>query len=202
MESKKMGRPIGTGKDGVIRFLSEDEIKTFRAASKKKGKKWDLLFSLTLYFGLRVHEISNLTLSNFDFTSRQVTIKGGKRGLQRAYEMPDELWHKLKMWLRVRKAHAQNPYLFPHKWLETKPMSHIGIQLMFKEVCQKAGLQGHSIHDLRHTCGRLLALQNFSSFRISQWLRQRRATSAEVYVNLIGDRAIDEKAKEIFKDLI
>jgi integrase len=190
------GRPKGTKKDGLIRFLTDEELTRFFAVANK-SKRDGLLFSLVLYFGLRSREAAQLRISDFDFQSLTVTVHGVKRGLTRRYdEVPSQIWHKLRQWLKFRKAHPQNEHLFPHRYLPTEPMTPVGVQAAFKHICEKAGIEGHSVHDLRHTTGRRLALMNFGSFRIARHLRQRDASSAGKYVDLLGDKEAEQKIKE------
>lgn len=193
---RKRGRPPGTKKDGLIRFLTDEELARFFALANK-SKRDGLLFNLVLFFGLRSREAAELRIADFDFQSLMVTVRGVKRGLTRRYdEVPSQIWHKLRQWLKVRKAHPQNEYLFPHRYLETEPITTVGVQAIFKHICQKAKVVGHSVHDLRHTAGRRLALMNFGSFRIARHLRQREASSAGKYVDLLGDKEAERKIRE------
>jgi integrase len=190
------GRPVGTALNGRTRFLSDAELTAFfKVASRSKRDSF--LFNAILFFGLRSREPAELKLSNFDFENLIITIRAVKNGLTRSYEeVPSELWHKLKMYLKVRKAHPKNPYLFPHRYLETAAMTAIGVQSLFKRICQKAGIKEHSVHDLRHSRGRQLALLNLSSNRIARHLRQKDSASANRYVDLANDREADEKIKQ------
>src|SRR4030042_3947377 len=114
MIKKNRGRPVGTKLNGRTRFLSDSELSAFFKIAKK-SKRDDLLFSLILFFGLRSREAAELKINNFDFQNLTITIKGLKGGLERSYEeVPGVIWHKLRMYLKIRKGHAKNPYLFPH----------------------------------------------------------------------------------------
>ena len=119
---------MGTALNGRTRFLSDAELTAFfKVASRSKRDSF--LFNAILFFGLRSREAAELKLSNFDFENLIITIRAVKNGLTRSYEeVPSELWHKLKMYLKVRKAHPKNPYLFPHRYLETAAMTAIGVQ--------------------------------------------------------------------------
>ena len=70
-------------------------------------------------------------------------------------------------------------------------MTTLGIQMLFKRTCAKAGLVSHSVHDLRHTKGRELAMLNLGAYRIARYLRQRSPASADRYVDLKDDREAD-----------
>jgi len=188
---RKLGRPRGTKKYGLIRFLADAELDAFFKTASK-SRRDSLLFNLILFFGLRSREAAELKLSDFDLENLTVTVRAVKGGLTRAYEeIPSELWHRLKMYLKIRKAHSKNPYLFPHRYMEIGHMTPIGVQSLFIRICKTAGISEHSIHDLRHTRGRQLALMDLSPYRIAKHLRQRDSASANRYVDLRDDLETD-----------
>lgn len=193
---RKRGRPKGTKLNGRTRYLSDAELTAFfKVASRSKRDSF--LFNAILFFGLRSREAAELKLSDFDLENLTITVRAVKGGLTRSYEeVPSELWHRLKMYLKIREAHPKNPHLFPHRYLETGHMTPVGIQSLFLRICRKADISGHSIHDLRHSRGRQLALMNLSSNRIARHLRQRDSGSANRYIDLADDREADEKIKE------
>jgi len=195
-EKQKRVRPRGTKLNGRTRYLTESELTAFFKVAGR-SKRDSFLFNAILFFGLRSREAAELKLSDFDFENLAVTIKAVKNGLTRSYEeIPPELWHRLKMYLKIREAHPKNPYLFPHRYLETAAMTAIGVQSLFKRICQRAGIEEHSVHDLRHSRGRQLALLNLSPYRISRHLRQKDSASASRYVDLRDDREADERIRE------
>jgi len=196
MIKRNRGRPVGTGLNGRTRFLSDSELQAFFKCARK-SKRDDLLFNLVLFFGLRSREAAELKIDNFDFQNLSVTIRGLKHGLERSYEeVPSVLWHKLRMYLKIRKGHAKNPYLFPHRFLEDKHMTPTGAQGLFLRICKKAGITAHSIHDLRHTAGTRLAMMNLSANRIARHLRQRDSASSNRYVDLRDDREADKTIRQ------
>ena len=193
---KHKGRPRGTMKDGVIRSLSEEELKRFFKAARA-SKKWRLMFSLALHLGLRAKEVAELKLVDVDRENLSITVHGCKKGRTRHYsadELPAGIWRLVESWLRQRKAHRLNPYLFPSRLDPLGAMSVIGVQCAFKSVAKRAGIVGHSIHDLRHCCGQRLARMNYSALRISRWLRQQSSASAEAYVGAMEDKELGQRA--------
>jgi integrase len=193
---RQPGRPKGTGRAGQIRYLSEEELVRFFCQAKRSPRN-ALLFNLILFFGLRSREAAEMKISGFDQTNLAVTIAGLKHGLKRQYDdVPDSLWSLFKKYLKVRKAHQLNPYLFPHRFDARGHVTPVGVQSLFRRTCKAAGLSGHSVHDLRHTRGRQLALMNFSTPRIARHLRQRSPMSAQQYIDLKDDSEADEKIRQ------
>lgn len=197
-EKRKPGRPQGTTKGGAIHPLTEEELARFFEVARE-SKKDLLLFNLALFFGLRSIEAGKLRVDNFDYDNLQITVQGRKDGRKRTYtadEIPGDLWQLFTSYMKVRKAHRMNPYLFPHRFKPQEGMTPIGVQCAFKSIAKRAGIRGHSVHDLRHTCGQRLALENFSATRISRWLRQKNSMSAECYIGLQEDKELGRKAAE------
>ncbi len=97
-----MGRPDGTKKDG-IKYLSESELTALMKAVRK-NKRDHFLFSLALFVGARVSEISQLRLKDVDEQSFQIFIQGKKNGASRTYTLPGQLWKKYQSWIRERRG--------------------------------------------------------------------------------------------------
>ena len=194
MNARKLGRPVGTGTNGRVRYLTADELAAFFAAAKRAGKKWDLLFGLTFYFGMRVGEVVALRITDVNLATHQLTIRAEKGGHTRTYDLPERLEKKIKAWLKERPG--DNPFLFPSRTCpRTEPLSTIGAQKMFYELSRKAGIGAHSVHDLRHTAASMMAQAGDNVVQIARWLRQKHVQSAERYLSDI-DREKHERTME------
>ena len=181
----KLGRPVGTGTNGRARYLSSDELEAFFRAAKWAGKKWDLLFGLTFYFGMRVGEVVALRITDVNLATHQLTIRAEKGGHTRTYDLPERLEKKIKAWFKERPG--DNPFLFPSRTCpRTEPLSRVGAQKMFYELSRKAGLTGHSVHDLRHTQASMMIQAGDNVVQVARWLRQKQVASAERYLSDIG----------------
>jgi integrase len=191
---KKLGRPIGTGTNGRARYLTVDELAAFFATAKKAGKKWDLLFGLTFYFGMRVGEVVALRITDVNMAAHQLTIRAEKGGHTRTYDLPERIEKKIRAWLKERPE--GNPFLFPSRTCpRTEPLSRVGAQKMFYELSRKAGIGAHSVHDLRHTAASMMAQAGDNVVQIARWLRQKQVASAERYLSDI-DREKHERDME------
>ncbi|MBW1824907.1 MAG: site-specific integrase, partial [Deltaproteobacteria bacterium] len=100
-ENKRPGRPKGTDKGGLIKYLNDNQLQNFMK-SVKQSKRDDFLFSLMFYVGARVAEISNLKLEDINEESNQVVIRGVKGGSTRVYTINGKLWKKYKQWHKER----------------------------------------------------------------------------------------------------
>ena len=195
-----MARPIGTKKEG-IKYLDESQLsRLFQAVKRAKNFQHELWFDLTLYFGLRVTELTHLKLSDIKGDIKGIEVKGVKNGLTMLYRRIDaRLWHKIQRWLRQRSTQNGNPYLFPSVKFYSEPTTEQAVKNAFKKYCQRAGLNdGFSIHSLRHSCGMLKAKRGDSPIDIKDWLRQRSLDSTLVYLQRISFERQSERASETF----
>jgi integrase len=90
---RKPGRPKGTTKDDSVKYLTEDQLKDFFKAVKaqrdpSRRARDELLFSLILFYGLRVGEAQRLRLADIDLETKQIKITALKHGLIRVEDIP------------------------------------------------------------------------------------------------------------------
>jgi len=189
-ERRKRGRPEGT-KIRRSRFLTEEELVRFmKAAHHEAAEDW-LLMSLTYAFALRVTEAVTLRWEDVNVSSRQLTVRGLKRGAVRAYDVLDELWVPL---MRLSKLNARRPV--PSAWVfaarQRGSADHLSAQAaksLFKRICRKAGIAGKSIHDLRHSSAMAMARAGDNLPKIAGWLRHTRLQSSMQYLIPVVDKA-------------
>jgi len=184
--------------------LTEQELKRFYKGIATLPKH-DLMFTLALYYGLRVGEIAAIKLSDIEEQNRAITIQGIKGGRQRTYEIPTNLLKKYKLWIVERskqKKWSTNHYLFTHRDNKNQPMTRTCIQYEFHSFCAKASIQGHSIHDLRHTCAMLQVKKGTDPIRLRNWLRQKSIQSTQVYFEEFHDKEYEKQTQKVFKDFL
>jgi len=182
------GRPKGTKKNGAIKFLSEPELNAFMKVVRK-NKRDDFLFSLMLFVGARVSELSQLRLKDVNEQSFQILIEGKKGGTTRYYTLPGQLWKKYKRWMRERKEMKyadRNPYLFiTRQSLHDIPVSDQAMKNAFKKYAAAAKLDnGFSVHSLRHTCAVMRIAEGTHVVKVQKWLRHKSLTSTMVYADI------------------
>jgi integrase len=83
-----------------VRYLTDQELKSFLKAAEKAGKKWDLFWGLAYSFAMRCGETAAFKVSDFNQESRQVSIRADKGGATRVYDLPEQIEKKLKAWLK------------------------------------------------------------------------------------------------------
>ena len=161
-----------------------------KAAHHEAAEDW-LLMSLTYAFALRVSEGVSLKWEDVSVSSRQLTVRGLKRGTVRAYDVEDKLWAPLQ---RLLKLNARRPV--PSEWVfaarRRDSADHLSAQAaksLFKRVCRKADIVGKSIHDLRHSSAMAMARAGDNLPKIAGWLRHTRLQSSMQYLIPVVDKA-------------
>ena len=187
-----------------IRYLTEEELQRFRKEARK-SKLHDLAFDLCLIYALRVQELVNLKLEDFDFENGEVYVEGVKGGKKKHQPLSGKIEQKYRAWLRVRKKMKRaknNPFLFPSRVYWGEPASRDLFQSAFKQICGKANINGHSIHDLRHTCAISLIKAGQALIDVRDWLRQKQLSSTEVYVRHLENKEASKKNLEILSRIL
>lgn len=181
------GRPKGTEKCG-IKFLTDSQCEAFMRAARKH-KRDSFLFSLMLFVGARVSEITHLKLSDINGQSYQIFIQGKKNGASRHYTMSGRLWKKYRAWMRERakmEHTAMNPYLFITRYsLHDAPMTEQAVKNAFKKYAAAAGLGNEfSVHSLRHTCAVMRIAEGTHVVKVQKWLRHKSLKSTMIYADI------------------
>ncbi len=201
-----MARPKGTKKNG-LKYLDTFQLKRFFDAVRKDQEfQYEIWYNLILYFGLRVCELTGLKMENIKFDIRGLIIKGVKNGLTQTYKGIDPvLWHKLEIWLEIRKArlsHGLSAYVFPspiERLAKTHHVSEQSVKACFKKFAKIAGLdKDFSVHSLRHSCGVLKVLHGDHPVAIKNWLRQKSLTSTLIYIEKTEFESQNLEASQIF----
>jgi site-specific recombinase XerD len=131
------------------RCLREQEVEQlFRVI---KNKRDVAMFKLMLRCGLRVEEVSNLTLGAVDLKRRRIIVYHGKGSKDRVVYISDDAHDALVAYLKQR-SHCRFKKLFLVEKGDYKgqPISVRGIQKRMEYYAKKAGLTV-SCHRLRHT---------------------------------------------------
>lgn len=185
------------------KHLTHNQLKDFFLSIPPKRFRDSLMFSLTLYFGLRVSELTNIELEDIDFDNYGLVIQGAKGGRKKHYERIDSgLWRKLQKWIKVRvdlEYAKSNSFLFPSKTKYDKPVTEENVRLLFKKYARKANLDPKfSCHSLRFTCGTLNVEAGMGAGELTLWLRHSSAESTTVYYEQARFEKQPERVSKVF----
>ncbi|WP_336241823.1 tyrosine-type recombinase/integrase [Citrobacter freundii] len=137
----------------------------------KNGLRDRCMIMLGFYHGLRVSELTGLTVRNVDTESKRIYIRRLKNGFSAVHPLQPEECHLLMQWLKVIPE-SNEGWLFPNS--KGKRISRQYIYKLFRGYGEKAGItiRVHP-HMLRHACGYELAEQGMDTRLIQDYLGHR-----------------------------
>ena len=131
------------------RYLRDEEVTLF--FDQIESRRDRAIFTLMLRCGLRVDEVSKLTLHAVNLPRAQLTIYEGKGGKDRMVYLSRDALTALSAYLQRRPAsRAQKLFLVEKGTYKDKPSSVRGIQKRMEYYSKAVGLKA-SCHQLRHT---------------------------------------------------
>jgi len=131
------------------RSLRDQEVE--RLFGVIKGKRDIAIFKLMLRCGLRVEEVSNLSLGDIDLKRRRILVQQGKGGKDRVVYISDDAHDALVAYLKSRSHYrVKKVFLVEKGNYKGQPISVRGIQKRIEYYAKKTGLKV-SCHRLRHT---------------------------------------------------
>jgi site-specific recombinase XerD len=131
------------------RSLRDQEIEKLFGVIK--NKRDIAMFKLMLRCGLRVEEVSNLSLGDIDLKKRRIIVQQGKGGKGRVVYTSDDAHDALGAYLKIRSHYrVKKVFLVEKGTYKGQPISVRGIQKRIEYYAKKTGLKV-SCHRLRHT---------------------------------------------------
>ena len=142
------GRRLRTPRP-LPRCLMDQEVEQlFRVI---KNRRDIAMFKLMLRCGLRVEEVSNLTLGAIDFKRRKIIVHHGKGSKDRVVYISDDAHDALLAYLKTRSdLRVKKVFLVEKGNYKGQPISVRGIQKRMEYYAKKTGIKV-SCHRLRHT---------------------------------------------------
>lgn len=138
----KLSRPLPS-------HLRDEEISTLLSVITKARDR--AMFMLMLRCGLRVEEVSNLSLAAMDLKRRRIYILNGKGSKDRVVYASKDAYDALMQYLKLRpRSRAKRVFLVEKGTYRGRPISVRGIQKRMEYYAKKANLKV-SCHHLRHT---------------------------------------------------
>ena len=126
----------------------QEVVKLFSAIKNNRDMA---MFKLMLRCGLRVEEVSNLTLGSIDLKHRRIMVLQGKGGKDRVVYISDDALDALNEYLKFRSHYrAKNVFLVEKGTYKGKAISVRGIQKRIEYYAKKTRVKV-SCHRLRHT---------------------------------------------------
>ena len=150
-----------------------------------------LVIELALATGLRVSEIANLCCGDIwvDDGRASLIVRNGKCGKQRLVRFNNDFKDHLKDYLEWKKKNNEDcsPEAPLIRSSNTKnKMTTRALQKAFERNAKRAGIQGHSIHCLRHTYATFLLRASGNLRLVQKQLGHSSITVTEVYADVVN----------------
>lgn len=173
-------------------YLTQDEIelllKTAKTDTRIRHKQRDYTLILIGYrHGLRASEIVNLRWSDIDFKNRNIAINRVKGSRSGVHPLLNDEDRALK---RLRELSKPSTYVFLSE--RGAPLTTRAVGFILEKVGRYAqmSIKIHP-HQLRHTCGYLLANSAIDTRTIQDWLGHSNIQHTVRYTALAPERFKD-----------
>jgi site-specific recombinase XerD len=160
------------------RHLKDDQVDTFLAVIK--GVRDRAMFMVMLRCGLRVEEVSRLTVDAVEFARNRLFVANGKGGKDRVVYLSKDARSSLEAYLKVRSSKAKRIFLGQKGPLTGAPLSVRGIQKRIEYYARKSGVDV-SCHSLRHTMATQLLNADADLSSIQDLLGHTHITTTQRY---------------------
>jgi integrase/recombinase XerD len=173
-----------------MKYLEPEEQRALEKAIRRSGNIRDLaMFKLMLHYGLRCQELLQIKLQDLQHRQTRLFIHRVKNGESKSERLSAEDTKLLRKWLAERKQysdHEVSPYLFISRRSATGTMSHGGVEWLFKQYCNQAGIPKEKAHPhtLRHTTAVNLLQAGGMVYDIKECLGHRAEASSFKYLEL------------------
>jgi integrase len=162
---------------GIDRYASHEELeRIFTAANLCEWPKMRLLILLAVSTGARRGELINLKWNDIDFTNQTAYLGDSKNGQRRVLPLTIEALDELEKFREIGTG-----WIFPNQFHVDKSMYHF--DKYWYETLDRAKVDGFRFHDLRHTTGSWLAMNNVPVTAIQQILGHKTIVTTQRYVH-------------------
>lgn len=176
-ESKKLLDTAAKQKE-----LAKSESKLFLAT--RNLAMIDILIST----GIRISELSNISVSDIIFSERVLLIRGKGRKQRLIYISCPDTWHNIIEWIKMRNViESKTDKLFVNRWGEQLQIH--GIEYIYKELKRAAGVNSSSTpHYLRHTFATNLLANGADLRSVQELLGHSSVSTTEIYTEVTTKR--------------
>ena len=147
-----------------VPVVSDDDLKALLKACEGSGfeeRRDTAVLRLFIDCGLRLAEVTNLSVTDVDFSLGVVGVMG-KGSRPRGVPMASKTQPALDRYLRLRKrhAHASSQAL----WLGSRgPLTSNGVAQLLRRRCKQAGIEQLHPHQIRHTAAHVAARRGWAT---------------------------------------
>lgn len=190
--------------------LRDSDVEVFLQGIRKVRDM--AIFMLMLRCGLRVKEVTHLTLGAIDYRRNQIMVRSGKGAKDRVVYISNDAAEALAVYLKKRPVtKEQKVFLVEKGCCKGKPISVRGIQKRIEYYSKKSGI-AVSCHRLRHTMATQLLNADADLVTIQDLLGHNNIETTQRYSRLSNlkaqrdyytamDKVIKKTATEIISEM-
>ena len=160
------------------RHLKDDQVTRLLAVITDLRDR--AMFMVMLRCGLRVQEVSDLTVDAVECPRRQIFVFNGKGGKDRIVYISEDARSALLAYLSKRSAKGKRLFLVQKGPMKAQPLSVRGIQKRMESYARKSKLNV-SCHRLRHTMATQLLNADADLATIQDLLGHGQITTTQRY---------------------
>lgn len=165
------------------KYLTLEQVKKLLNITQNQKQKTIIMFFLNT--GLRISEVCNIKLTDIDMSNCSVNVKC-KGNKYRTTYFTTKLKKDLEIYLGEYKPHI---YLFESK--NGKPYSRKGMYYIIQRSYKQAGIEGMTVHALRHTVATLLYEKTKDILIVKEVLGHESIESTMVYTHVSSEAVRD-----------
>jgi len=185
LEPKRLPRYLNPGQ-----FQRLQETLLAQTTSDRASDRFELTwFYLLAHAGLRLSEVLNLRLDDYDNQQRRLRIRSGKGDRDRVVPLTETLTTVLNAYLNIRPAVSSDHLLI----YRGAPVKGSLISARLRRLGRLAGVEPISPHRLRHTLATLLVNQGMPITSLQKFLGHQ-----DINTTLVYAKVFDETVRQQF----
>ena len=173
----------------VPRSITWDEVRRMLEVVDRRaaqGRRDYAILLLLVTYGLRAHEVANLTLDDIEWKHERLHIPDRKAGHSTAYPLASVVAEALIDYLKHGRPETADRHLFFRNVAPRIPISNHAVSSCVASYLHRAGIKVHRAgsHTLRHTCVQRLIDQEFPLKTIGDYMGHRSPVSTQIYTKV------------------
>lgn len=177
---------------GIPRSITWDEVRRMLVIVDRRtilGRRDYAMLLLLVTYGLRAHEVVNLTLDDIDWKRERFQIPCRKAGHWTAYPLASVVADALIDYLKNGRPSTTDRHVFFRNVAPCLPISSAAISSGVAKYLSQAGIKipRAGTHTLRHTCVQRLVDAEFPLKTIGDYVGHRCSSSTEIYSKVAID---------------
>lgn len=166
--------------------FSEDELRRLFAAVEEQGGRFLLrnraILAVLLDVGLRVSELCNLTVEDYNFQTGELLVRHGKGRKSRSVALGAQARRALRNYWLLQRKDIESPWLFTAR--ADRQLTRNGIKMLLNRLGERAGVSPVNPHRFRHTAAIFALRAGMDAFSLQAMLGHTSMEMTRRYVRI------------------